>query len=106
MIHSYTNYNNNILLKSQLLPWQKTEKTSPTLSLTIRANKGLSHYHRCFRYLTINETNHLLYYKQETHSLKACLPLSLLLIIFYNALCHGLSGHPGRGKTHAAITEN
>ena len=35
-----------------------------------------------------------------------CLPLSLLLVIFYKAHSHYLSGHPGCEKTHATITEN
>ena len=37
---------------------------------------------------------------------KICLPLSLLLVIFHEAHSHDLSGHPGREKTHAAITED
>ena len=47
-----------------------------------------------------------MYYIQETTSPKICLTLSLLLVIFYKAHSHDLSGHPGREKTHATITEN
>ena len=39
-------------------------------------------------------------------SLKICLPLTLLPVIFYKAQPHILSGHPGREQTHAAITHN
>ena len=45
-------------------------------------------------------------YVQETKPPKNCLPLSLLLIVFHAAQSHNLSGHRGRGKTHATITEN
>ena len=60
----------------------------------IRATKGLLHYYRRFQSLSINESNNLLYYIQETTSLKICLSLSLLLVIFYKAHSHDLSGHP------------
>ena len=46
-----------------------------------------------------------MYYIQETTSPTICLPLSLLLVVFYAAHSHDLSGHPGREKTHATITE-
>ena len=98
-----------ILRQPQL--W-KRYKNPPTPSLTIRANKGLHHYYRCFQNLSIVESNHLLYYIQETTSPKICLPLSLslslslLLVIFYKAHSQDLSGHPGCEETHAAITEN
>ena len=73
-------------------------------SLTIRANKGLLHYYRRFIHLYINETDHLLYYIQETDPPKVCLPLSLLLNVFYNAHTHKFLGHRGREKTHATFT--
>ena len=63
-------------------------------------------YYQRFQDLRLKETNHLLYYKQETNSLKICLPLSLSLTVFYNAHSHSLSSHPGREKTYAAIKEN
>ena len=47
-----------------------------------------------------------MYYIQDTTTPKICLPLSLLLAIFYKAHSHDLSGHPGREKTQATITEN
>ena len=71
----------------------------------MRANKGLLHNYRRLKNFIINEGNNLLYYIQETTSPEVCLPL-LLLVIFYKAHSHDLSGHPGRENTHAAITEN
>ena len=65
--------------------------------MTIRANKELLHYYRRFRNSNINENNNLFHFIQETTSPKICLPLSLL-ITFYNAHTHDLSGHPGREK--------
>ena len=87
----------------QLLFW-KRYKNSPNPSLTIRANKGLLQYYRRFHNLSINESNNLLCYIQETEPPKICL-LSLLLVMFHNSHTHDLSGHPGREKTHATITE-
>ena len=87
----------------QLLLWKQYKNFLPTPSLTIRANKGLLHYYRRLNNLSINESNNLLYYIQETMSSKICLPLSLLLIIFHKAQSHNL-GRPRREKTHAAIT--
>ena len=87
----------------QLILW-KTYTPIPLPSLTIRANKGLLHYYRRYIQLYINETNHILFFIQETKSPKICLPLSLLLNIFRNARTHEFSGHPGREKTHATIT--
>ena len=90
----------------QLVLW-KLYKNQPSIpSLTIRANKGLLHYYRRRRDLSINETNHLLYNIEETTPPKFCLPISLLLVIFHVAHSPDLSGHPGREKTHATITEN
>ena len=83
-----------------------TTKFPPTPSLTTRANKRLLHYYGRFQNLSINEDNNHLYYIQETKSPKVFLPLSLLLVIFNKAHSHDLSGHPGREKTHAEITEN
>ena len=88
-----------------LLLWKPYKNVPHTPSLTIRANKGLLHYHRRFQHLSINESNNLLYYVQETQPPKTCLPLSLILTVFYAAHSHDLSGHPGREKTHATITE-
>ena len=68
--------------------------------------KGLLHYNRRFQNLSINKTNHLLYYIIETTSPKLCLPLSLLLLIIHVAHSHDLSGHPGCEKMHATITKN
>ena len=82
-----------------LLFWKQYKNFPRTRSLTIRANKGLIHYYRRFQNLSINEDNKLLYYIQETTSPKICLPLSLLLVIFYIAHFHDLSGYPGREKT-------
>ena len=79
---------------------------APTTSLTIRANKGLLHYYRQFQNLSINKSNNLLYYIQETTSAKIGRALSPLPVIFYNAHTHDLSGHQGWEKTHATITEN
>ena len=82
------------------------QKFSATPSLTIRTNNVLSHYYRSFQNLSINEDNNLLFNIHETTSPKICIPLSLLLVIFYKAHSHNLSGYPGREKTHATITEN
>ena len=72
----------------------------------ILANKGLLHYYRRLQNLIINETNHLLYYIQETTSQKIFLPLSLLLVMVHVKHFHDLLGHIGREKTHATIKEN
>ena len=66
----------------------------------------LLHFYRRFQNLSINEINHLLYFKQETTPPIICVPISLLLVIFHVAHSHDLSGHPGRYKTQATITEN
>ena len=63
----------------QLLLWKKYKNQPPVPSLTIRANKSFLHYYRRFQDLSVNETNQLLYYIQETTSPKMCLPLSLSL---------------------------
>ena len=84
----------------------KNIKITPVPSLTIRANKNLLHYYQRFQDLSVNETNHLVYYIQETTSPKICLPLSLLLTVFYIAHSHDQSGHPSREKTYAKKTEN
>ena len=90
----------------QLILWKRNKNFPSTPSLTIRANKGLLHYYSRFQNLSNNENKNLLYFIQETTSPKICLPLSLLLVIFYNAHTHNLSGYPGRDKTRATITEN
>ena len=90
----------------QILLWKLNKISPQTLSLTIRANIVLLHSYSCFQNLSINESNNLLYYIQETTSPKICLPLSLHLVISYKAHSHDLSGHTGREKTHAAVTEN
>ena len=96
--HLYKTQQQDTVLK-QLLLWKQFKNFPPTLSLTIRANKRLLHYYRRFQNLSINEDNDLLYYIQETTSPKICLPFSLLLVNFYKAHYHDLSGHPGCEKT-------
>ena len=90
----------------QLLLWKRFKNYPSIPSLTIRSNKGLLQYYQRFQNISINETNYLLYYIQETTSRKICLPLSLILVIFHVAHSHDLSGHPGCIKTDATITEN
>ena len=104
-LHFYMKHKNTDPVIRQLL-WKKNKNHTPAPSLIIRANKGLLHYYHRFQVLSINETNHFWYYIQETTSPKICLPLSLLLTIFYIAHSHNLSGHPGRGKTYATIIKN
>ena len=78
---------------------KKIQKINPLVpSLTIRANKGLLHYYRLFQDLSINETNHFLYYIEETISPKICLLIFLFLTVFTIAHSNDLSGHPGREK--------
>ena len=89
----------------QLFLWKRFKIYPFTPSLTIRANEGLLHYYRRFKNLSVNETNYLFYYIQETTSPQICLPLSLLLVIFYTAHSHDLPGHTGCEKTHATFTE-
>ena len=82
------------------------QKLPRTPSLTIRANKRLLIYYGRFQDLSINEVNHLLYYKQETQLPKIFPPLSLLSRVFHLAHLRDLLVHPGREKTYATITEN
>ena len=90
----------------QLLLWKRYKNYLSIPSFSTHANKGLVHYYRSFQNLSIKETNHLLYFIQETTPPKICVQISLLLIIFHIALSHYLSGHPGLETTHDTITEN
>ena len=66
---------------------------------------GLLHYYRRFQDLSRNEINQIFNYIQEKQPPKICQPFSLLLTAFHIAQSHDLSGHPGREKTYATITE-
>ena len=68
----------------QLFLLKRYKNYPSTRSLTIRANKGLLHYYRRFKNLTVNGRNHLLYYIQGTTSPKICLPLYLVIEVELN----------------------
>ena len=55
-----------------------------------------------FQNLRIKESFQQFYFIQETPTI--CLPLFLLLVIFYIAQTNNLSGYPGREKSYASIT--
>ena len=86
-----TEINNTLLYQTQLQDpvlrqnflWKNYKNLPPTPSLTVRANKGLLHYYRRSQNLSINEDKNLLYYILESTSPQICLPLSLLLVMFY-----------------------
>ena len=56
-----------------------------TKNRPITPTKGLLHYYRRFQDLSINESNQILYYIQETNWSKICLRLSLFLTEFHKA---------------------
>ena len=85
-------------------PLEKYKNQPPTTSPNLRASKKLLPYYRRFQDLSINETNYLLYYIQETTSPKIRFSLSFLTK-FCSAHSHDLSGHPSREKIHATVTE-
>ena len=71
----------------QLLLWKRYKKHPCFPSLAICANKGLLHYCQRFQDLSINETNNLLYYIQETTSQN----LSAIFSSFSNISCCAFS---------------
>ena len=92
MIHFYTKRNN--LTTSSL---EETKKLPPPHPFTNdTSKKDLLHYYRRSQDLSVNETISLLVYIQETKPPKICLPLSILLTIFYVVHSHDLSSHPVR----------
>ena len=73
----------------------------------ITGNKGLNHYYDRLEYLSIHPDSELLYftyYKENTYNPNPitliCLPIKLLLLVFYQAHHHNLSGHYGLDRTY------
>ena len=73
----------------------------------ITGNKGLNHYYERFEYLSIDSNTDLLYftyYRENTYNPNPitliCLPIKLLLLAFYQAHHHNLSGHYGLDRTY------
>ena len=82
--------------------WKKHNNKPHSVTMDIRGNKGLFAYFRKFKSVIIDETSGII--KIVINILKKsiqriCLPLTLLLLTFYENHCLDLVGHTGLEKT-------
>ena len=88
--------------------WKKHNNKPHSVTMDIRGNKGLFAYYRKFKSITIDETNNIMKMiiriKKQTIQ-RICLPLTLLLCVFYENHCVDTVGHTGLEKTKRNIME-
>ena len=88
--------------------WKKHNNKPHSVTLEIRGNKGLFAYFRKYKSIIIDETTELMkiIINVNKKSLqRICLPLTLLLCVFYENHCIDLVGHTGLEKTKRNIME-
>ena len=88
--------------------WKKNNNKPHSVTMDIRGNKGLFAYYRKFKSITIDEKTNIMKMiiriKKQTIQ-RICLPLTLLLCVFYENHCVDTVGHTGLEKTKRNIME-
>ena len=88
--------------------WKKNNNKPHSITMDIRGNKGLFAYYRKFKSITIDEKTNIMKMiiriKKQTIQ-RICLPLTLLLCVFYENHCVDTVGHTGLEKTKRNIME-
>ena len=88
--------------------WKKHNNKPHSVTMDIRGNKGLFAYYRKFKSLIIDEKTGIIKIIIRIHKStiqRICLPLTLLLCVFYENHCTDTVGHTGLEKTKRSIME-
>ena len=88
--------------------WKKQNNKPHSVTLDIRGNKGLFLYYRKFKSIIIDEQTGVIkiiirIHKNTIH--RICLPLTLILCVFYENHCTDPVGHTGLETTKRNIME-
>ena len=81
--------------------WKKHNNTPHSVTMDIRGNKGLFIYYRKFKSIVIDEKTGIIKIIIRIHKStiqRICLPLTLLLCVFYENHCTDTVGHTGLEK--------
>ena len=88
--------------------WKKHNNKPHSVTLDIRGNKGLFTYYRKFKSIINDEQTGVIKIIIRIHKntiQRICLPLTLLLCVFYENHCTDTIGHTGLEKTKRNIME-
>ena len=88
--------------------WKKHNNKPHSVTMDIRGNKGLFAYYRKFKSIVIDEKTGIIKIIIRIHKStiqRICLPLTLLLCVFYENHCTDTVGHTGLEKTKRNIME-
>ena len=88
--------------------WKNHNNKPHSVTLDIRRNKGLFAYYRKFKSIIIDEQTGVIKIIIRFHKntiQRICLPLTLLLCVFYENHCTDTVGHTGLEKTKRNIME-
>ena len=88
--------------------WKKHNNKPLSVTMDIRGNKGLFAYYRKFKSIVIDKKTGIIKIIIRIHKStiqRICLPLTLLLCVFYENHCTDTVGHTGLEKTKRNIME-
>ena len=88
--------------------WKKHNNKPHSVTMDIRGNNGLFAYYRKFKTIVIDEKTGIIKIIIRIHKStiqRICLPLTLLLCVFYENHCTDTVGHTGLEKTKRNIME-
>ena len=88
--------------------WKKHNNKPHSVKMDIRGNKGLFAYYRKFKSIVIDEKTgkiKIIIRNHKSTIQRICLPLTLLLCVFYENHCTDTVGHTGLEKTKRNIME-